>query len=1105
MDALPAAAPTAAMQMMAATKGGAVAPSAANPSGWTPPAGSQVNMVPTIDVGGTPGAPAGQPGSELAPAPPPAVGAKSGASWMDAIPAAQPTAAMQMAAGHGGNPHDAGLLANIGAGTSSQVADTLGLPVDAATGALNLIPRGINAVAGTHIPTIQNPVGGSTWLKSEFGRIGADPRTVVPQNELERIARAGGSGAASMLLPWGAANALPELAGIPGAAQGMFGAGGAPTMTAAGFTGGAAGQEAQDSAPAPFKPLANLAGNVIGGGIPLAGKAAFDAVAPAAGELAGHYLQPVRAGTATGTLGRALDRVAGGGREMAAAQRIAKAATDVGGVRDTLQAAAAADQEAGPLEAAVADPATPPAAKAAAQQRLAELAAQRTQIVPGSAPTTYQLTGDQGLGNLERVTAKENPDAFIARRAEQNAAQVGQIEGQAPATASPQAVVTSFRGQLAALDAQQAAGAAADQQAVRSAVEPLGGEPPVGPGAQATALQQYGEKLRDPLVQRMNDSKIRMKALSGAVDPDGTLRVGMAPIREAARAIVKEMPANSTPMAGEEAAIFGRARMLPAVQPFAEAGALRSRITDAMRKELSENGSSQSYRRLTQLLGAVDETMSGGVQDAAEREAAEVAAGTKAPGDTVQARLDALQDGGEAGPTAERSAPLVGEVAAGGANGAAREVGVERAGTGGLGSAGVDSGLAPGATDEVGAEEGPNFDAAAAARYRENLRGWAEHYQRFTDQKTAPGVAQVLKSGARKGEFAAPLSAVPGTLFAPGKGAAERVGAFLKAGGNPAEIKDYLAFSLRSAAEKEDGTLKAPALDRWLRQNRETLDAAGLSPEFDSVAKAQAALDAATARRVAEREAFEASAARHFLGDADPVVSVGRILRSDTAEATMRDLARRTAGDPAARVGLQRAVVEHILGDLRTNTEAGDTGQRMLKADAYQAFVRRSLPALRQIFKPDQVKAIEDVAADIQRTQRSIVGTKLPGGSNTAQDLAAGAKHGGHRPSMVGLLMASEVMGEMGEHIGGPFAKIMGMVVVPITNALRQVGFQTTGDMVAEAMLHPDRARALLAKLPAGGFAKPVVENAVRSVRAIGAAAAAREAMRPAPRKEMKR
>ena len=1263
MDAFPTAAPTSAMQMMAAMKMGAgsgaqpvpnPAPSASPLP--TPPAADPVpQQMATLTVRPKPGQVVGAPASN------------PDTSWMDALPTAQPTSAMLLMAAPKGPPADPGVFANIGAGTSEATANTLGAPVDLATGALNLIPRGINAVAGTSIPTIQNPVGGSTWLKSQFGRINADPRTVAAPSELDRIARAGGAGAASMLLPWGAANAVAPMTGLAGAAQEMAGAGTAPTMATAGFTGGAAGQEAQDSAPAPLKPLANMLGNVVGGGVPLAARAAVDAALPAVGGAAAHYLQPLREGNATGPIGRGLDKLAAGGVQQAAGQRIASAATDLGAVRGALQDAP-------------------------------------TAIVPGSEPTTFQLTGDQGLGNLERAAAKENPDQFIRRAAEQNQARVGQITAQAPATASPQDVATSFQQQLAALDAQHAGGAAADQQAVRSAVAPLGGEPPVGPGAQATALQQYGGALRGTLTGAAGGAKAQERALWSQVDPDGSMRVGMAPIREAATAIAKAMPANAAPMAGEEAAIFGKARMLPAVQPFAELGALRSRITDAMRAELAQNGSSQSYRRMTQLLGAVGGAMSDGVQAQAERDAAGVADGTRAPDDTVQARVreanvattgaspdepvaptGTLGDGhgrirplpgaksrsGEEGGTAAAAGTRIPEsrlqgdgalvralppgttaqvtkpqsladflIAHGGvqdqdgdlramdaqtvhhrqggrllnAKGVsldyAREAAVQagfplpensiqglkdalhhemagrpvyrpedeplaaewRSGrteadrqVAALASARFDAHgaaddlgvrLAPGEADHAaqmiaggmdhhdavteavrtsteaalqrnaelnavgrpgmplaeqmalpGGEGGevPNFDAEAQARYQAAREATARYHQTYTDQRTAPGVAPALAPGSRADEFRAPESAVPGLLFAPGRGAAERVGAFLKAGGTAAQVKDYLAFSLRSAAEKEDGTLKAPVLERWLGQNREALDAAGIAPEFDTVAKAQSALDVATARRAAERTAFQKSAAGQFLGEGDPVAIVGRILRSNTAEATMRDLARRSAGDPVARAGLQKAVVEHILGDLRSNAEAGDTGVRQLKADAFQTFVRKASPALRQIFKPDQVKAIEDVAADIQRTQRSVIGTKLPGGSNTAQDLAAGVKHGGGHPSMVGVLMWSEAAGEAAQHAGGPLGKALGMVAVPMLNAMRQQGIRRVDDLVTEAMLHPELARALLAKVPGGGFTKSVVDNAVRQIRALGANAALRGPMQIENRKDMKR
>jgi hypothetical protein len=94
---------------------------------------------------------------------------------------------------------------------------------------------------------------------------------------------------------------------------------------------------------------------------------------------------------------------------------------------------------------------------------------------------------------------------------------------------------------------------------------------------------------------------------------------------------MRELPKAAKPMAGEEKAIFVEAAKFNGVTPFKEIAALRTRLNDAMRDELSEHGSSQVYRRMTQLRGAVEDVLDGTVATKAAQEAQAVAAGAMSP------------------------------------------------------------------------------------------------------------------------------------------------------------------------------------------------------------------------------------------------------------------------------------------------------------------------------------------------------------------------------------------------------------------------------------------------------------------------------------------
>lgn len=542
-----------------------------------------------------------------------------------------------------------GFAANVGAGLNDAFAQTLGAPVDAATGLLNLAGRGINSVMGSHLGQIENPVGGSESIKTAFGLFGADPRTIAPADDLERFGRAAGQGAGSMLLPWSVARALPVAAGMGGALQEAFGAGSAGTQAAAGAAGGAAGQYAADQVPEVYKPLANFGGQMLGGGAVFGAAAAGRSASEAGGRL---------------LTAQALTKDA---QSTLAGQRIAAAATDAGAVRQAL--------------------AEPPAP-----------------LVPGSEATTFQLTADPGLGNLERAVAKGAPDAFNARAAAQNEARLSSLQTLAPADASPEAVGQAFRKQLSAIDGFGAAGVGSAETTARNAVGALGSEIPAGADQQSTALQAFGQRMRGSLVDTNAAAKANESRLWQAVDPDGTLTVNMLPVREGARELMRARPQNAAPLQGEPAAVMTLAQLLPRQQPFAELGALRSRITDAMRAEMQASGRSQTWGTLSGLLDKLHDTMSTTVEQAAARDAASVASGNMSPSATIMSRVQQaatqFRDGGGAGnPVGAGSVYSGGQ--AGGVPGVPREPIAGQRGSGGVSS---DRGLAPAAADLGGSQ-----------------------------------------------------------------------------------------------------------------------------------------------------------------------------------------------------------------------------------------------------------------------------------------------------------------------------------------------------------------------------------------------------------------
>jgi hypothetical protein len=604
-------------------------------------------------------------------------------SWHDAIPSVSPPPGMQLAAA---SPDDdgnsgstlSGAWLNLNAGVDDVASTILGAPADLLGGAYNFLASAGNAAGAPRVPMVGNLPGGSADVMNTL-----EPQPIVPHGFLERAARSTGAGLAS--LPLGGAiggmvaGAAPELgaaagAALPGAAgttaanvAGTVGrvAGGvadAPALPALipTATGAVTGQAAGDIAPDAYKPYANLAGNLIGGGIGAIGQ----------GLAAGGGSALLRAGGSVG-IGPKID--IGGQRVTAtqadiAANRLANAAgPDVGQFRDMLANAP-------------------------------------EQLVPGSQPTTAQLAPVPGVVGLEQSLRTANGEPFAARAAQQNRARIGAIDAQAPADASPLSVGQYFTQQLDALQSTGSATLAQGRDLIGNATSRLGGTAtPDAYGATAasainaaqapaidtassaadqalqqrnaaiaampggrqdipgglTAPEQYGADARAQLMVARQQQAQQVSRLKAAINPTGDAGINSAPITQQVQQVYQGLSPNAAQPAGEEAAILARLQAMPSVVPLNDIFALRERVGDAISTEINAAGRTTTApaRRLMGIKTAIDDGLANAVDQQSAFEAQQVAGGQMQPGDTIQARMQAAAPGA---PTSGAQPPLPG-------------------------------------------------------------------------------------------------------------------------------------------------------------------------------------------------------------------------------------------------------------------------------------------------------------------------------------------------------------------------------------------------------------------------------------------------------------
>jgi hypothetical protein len=891
------------------------------------------------------------------------------------------------------------------------------------TGGLDMLDRVVNParkvadIFNSFSPTTKIPVPDQAFYNKLLGHIGLNPDDVAAQTLPERLARFAGQGSTAILVPG------PGEAGVVAA--------GARALT--GAVSGMVGGEAAEHVPDRIKPLVSVFAS-LAAGIP------FSMGLSAAARISSQVK------TAT-TLARA-----GASNEVAeqtAGKVLAQNTTDAKSVKDILARGVDSPME-GPAQ---------------------------MQTIPGSEPTTFQATGDMGLGSLERAVATKNPELFRAREAEQNAARITALQG-VQSGANPTAVADYFRTQLRDLDTRTAAAIEDRLNLARQTAATIGGDVPP---------ETLGLTMRDAVASAETAARQNERGLWQAVDPNGDLTGNVKMTSSAAESITGKMRGTEKPMSGEEAAVFEHAKNLPDVAPVADLIALRSRVSTAMRDELTMSGRTPSYARLVQLRGAIQDNLAKTISDHAAEEAPKLASGEISPDASITARIAAWRQNLEA----DRDRFLQQQAATrdGGQTGVRTSAGrgtVAPSGDSGTGF--PPAGGPPGAPGAEGLpENAPTFDAAAAQRL---AAATAATKERAATYGNGP-VGQILRQAGGANLYRVADAGVPEKLFPAGPSGFQTAQALTKAVGPDkagALLTDAAAASLRKAAMTEDGYLDPRRLLLWQAKYADAIRGLpeSVRDQFTNARNAGQAVAEATLARADAMKAAQAGKVGQILGVTTPqeVTNViGQAFSSPQSATLMKGLADAVRSDPEAVAGLRQVVADHIAKRFISNTEVATSGLSGIKADAFQTFVKQNEPALRQVFKPAEIDVLKAIADDIRQAKRSQTAVRLVGGSNTAQDTAAMTK----QTSILGKLWQQAVAGGAGIaalHLTGPAGAVAAWLGTRTMQSLREAGIANVDELVTKAMLDPVLARKLLDKAPVTGVMTPAQDSAfARAVR----------------------
>lgn len=397
----------------------------------------------------------------------------------------------------------------------------------------------------------------------------------------------------------------------------------------------------------------------------------------------------------------------------------------------------------------------------------------------------------------------------------------------------------------------------------------------------------------------------------------------------------------------------------------------------------------------------------------------------------------------------------------------------------------------------------PTIDPEAVARLKAANAGYREYKSTFG---IGP-VAHTLATTGIKDQFRLSNGEVPGKFFHPGPSGFEHVQAAVRASpDNLPILQDFAAMRLKNAATAADGTIDPARFATWAKQHKDALR--GLGPEtmerFSSAADAgRAVTEAMAARAQAVQDAQAGAVARvlHLTEPEDVTATIGSLMNGRTAVSDMKQLAAAARRDETgnATAGLKQAVADWIARKLVSNTEVGASGVAQLKADSYQTFMREKRPVLAAAgFSPGQIGTMDAVAAEIQREKRSETALRLPGGSNSAQDLRAAASKD---VAKGGKSLLTTIAGALGLAHGIP-AAFGAAIGVSFIQGLRASGIERVEQLVARMVLDPAFAKAMLQRVPDGSGPAARAAMGVRAkaaLRALGVTAAASAASQSAP------
>ena len=645
----------------------------------------------------------------------------------------------------------------------------------------------------------------------------------------------------------------------------------------------------------------------------------------------------------------------------------------------------------------------------------ADVHMQPTELVPGSAPSLGELTGDRGLIAEENRLRTKRPGMAqslnqIADKQEE--ARKNFINNIAPAGVDKLAPRELLRHRLNTVDNLTDDAV----EAARAHVEAQRGAIPL-----AAPLEETGENVRTILQHASDVARNLRTKLYKIIDPNNDFALVTSDVAKVGRDYVNSFDPRYDVQPGRAHPYYVSASKLSDVTRFNDLTRLEANISREI-QQARIAGDVNAVRELGNLKSAIKDAIDNAIENQAAFERTQVAAGNMRPDQTLEKRLQQEAEQYLAAKTGKKMLPPSPSV--------------------------------------------PNIAEDIVERFEQAKRSHADFASNFREGPAG----KILRPRAFANQYVMQNANVPSAAFPAGPSGYSTVSRLIESVGRFSpdnasalinNLQDIAIANLRKTMGGQPD-LTQRMLDRWKTNYADALRALdehipGFSNQFNDVPSATRALQDATKYRAQALKEAQKGFVGRILGMTSPDELnpfMGRVLGADTAASKIGELVTMFRDDPDALNALRRSALEHIRDNYKGNKLA--------------ALLENKRDALGRLFTKEQMDNFGPLIADYERKAAYDAALRARVGPTTAQNLGPVLSELASKASAPRTTLMEQAALVLAAHTFAPTLSPLAWAQLGLSGGaklldkLAAAGVNNIEQLYSEAFLNTDLAKALM-------------------------------------------